>query len=180
MIPSEQLPQTDHTMTEPTAEPVKDPSIAAGHSRRTFLFKLALAVNGVVGVVLAIPIVGYLLGPRVEKDLRRQLLDQPRARSRTSLKAKPASSAIATPSPLIGTARPATSPPGSVASPATPSRSSPSTALTSAAPSAGSPSPNSSSAPATVAPTTPTAPAPPVHPNAASSSTSTKSRTAPS
>jgi len=45
MIPSEQLPQTDHTMTEPTAEPVKDPSIAAGHSRRTFLFKLALLVT---------------------------------------------------------------------------------------------------------------------------------------
>jgi len=67
MIPSEQLPQTDHTMTEPTAEPVKDPSIAAGHSRRTFLFKLALLVNGAVGVVLAIPIVGYLLGPALKK-----------------------------------------------------------------------------------------------------------------
>src|ERR1700679_3206375 len=67
MIPSEQLPQTDHTMTEPTAEPVKDPSIAAGHSRRTFLFKLALMVNGAVGVVLAIPIVGYLLGPALKK-----------------------------------------------------------------------------------------------------------------
>jgi menaquinol-cytochrome c reductase iron-sulfur subunit len=67
MIPSEQLPQTDRTMTEPTTEPVKDPSIAAGHSRRTFLFKLALVVNGAVGVVLAIPIVGYLLGPALKK-----------------------------------------------------------------------------------------------------------------
>jgi menaquinol-cytochrome c reductase iron-sulfur subunit len=66
MIPSEQLPQTDHTITEPT-EPVKDPSIAAGHSRRAFLFKLALVVNGAVGVVLAIPIVGYLLGPALKK-----------------------------------------------------------------------------------------------------------------
>ena len=67
MIPSEQLPQTDHTITEPSTEPVKDPSIAAGHSRRAFLFKLALVVNGAVGVVLAIPIVGYLLGPALKK-----------------------------------------------------------------------------------------------------------------
>jgi menaquinol-cytochrome c reductase iron-sulfur subunit len=67
MTPSEQLPQTDHTTTEPAAEFVKDPSIAAGHSRRTFLFKLALMVNGAVGIVLAIPIVGYLLGPALKK-----------------------------------------------------------------------------------------------------------------
>jgi Rieske Fe-S protein len=67
MTPIEQLPPTDRTMTEPTAEPVKDPSIAAGHSRRTFLFKLALMVNGAVGVVLAIPIVGYILGPALKK-----------------------------------------------------------------------------------------------------------------
>jgi menaquinol-cytochrome c reductase iron-sulfur subunit len=40
MIPSEQLPPTDHTITEPVAEPVKAPAIAAGHSRRTFLFTL--------------------------------------------------------------------------------------------------------------------------------------------
>jgi menaquinol-cytochrome c reductase iron-sulfur subunit len=67
MTPSEQLPPTDHTITEPVAEPVKDPAIAAGHSRRTFLFKLALMVNGAVGVVLAIPIVGYILGPALKK-----------------------------------------------------------------------------------------------------------------
>src|SRR6201996_2766372 len=67
MIPSEQLPQTDHTMTEPTADPVKDPSTAAAPSRRAFLFQLALLVNGAVGVVLAIPIVGYLLGPALKK-----------------------------------------------------------------------------------------------------------------
>ena len=67
MIPSEQLPPTDHTITEPVAEPVKDPAIAAGHSRRTFLFTLALMVNAAVGVVLAIPIVGYVLGPALKK-----------------------------------------------------------------------------------------------------------------
>jgi menaquinol-cytochrome c reductase iron-sulfur subunit len=67
MTPSEQLPPTDQTLTEPQPDVVKDPSIAAGHSRRAFLFKLALAVNGVVGVVLAIPLVGYLLGPALRK-----------------------------------------------------------------------------------------------------------------
>lgn len=35
----------------------------AGHSRRTFLFKLSLLANGVVGAVMAVPIIGYLLGP---------------------------------------------------------------------------------------------------------------------
>ncbi len=39
----------------------------AGHSRRTFLFKLALLVNGAVGAVLAVPIIGYLLGPASTK-----------------------------------------------------------------------------------------------------------------
>lgn len=33
------------------------------HSRRTFLFKIALLANGAVGAVLAVPILGYILGP---------------------------------------------------------------------------------------------------------------------
>lgn len=33
------------------------------HSRRKFLMKLALLANGVVGAVLAVPVLGYLLGP---------------------------------------------------------------------------------------------------------------------
>jgi len=41
---------------------------AAAHSRRTFLFKLSLALNGVVGAALAVPIVGYLLGPTMKKS----------------------------------------------------------------------------------------------------------------
>lgn len=40
---------------------------AAAHSRRTFLFKLSLLLNGVVGTVLAVPLVGYLLGPTMKK-----------------------------------------------------------------------------------------------------------------
>jgi Rieske Fe-S protein len=41
---------------------------AAAHSRRSFLFKLSLALNGVVGAALAVPIVGYLLGPTMKKS----------------------------------------------------------------------------------------------------------------
>jgi len=37
-------------------------------SRRNFLFKLSVLLNGAVGAVLAVPIVGYLLGP-VKNDL---------------------------------------------------------------------------------------------------------------
>ena len=39
----------------------------AGHSRRTFLFKLSLLANGAVGTVMAVPIIGYLLGPATKK-----------------------------------------------------------------------------------------------------------------
>lgn len=38
-----------------------------GHSRRVFLFKVSLLLNGAVGVVLAIPIFGYFLGPAFRK-----------------------------------------------------------------------------------------------------------------
>ena len=40
---------------------------AAKHSRRSFVFKLALLANGAVGAVLAVPIIGYLLGPAMRK-----------------------------------------------------------------------------------------------------------------
>ena len=54
-----------------------DPMTAAGsganpgnaaHSRRVFLFKLSLLLNGAVGAVLAVPIVGYLLGPALKRS----------------------------------------------------------------------------------------------------------------
>ena len=35
----------------------------AKHSRRVFLFKLSLGLNALVGAVLAVPILGYVLGP---------------------------------------------------------------------------------------------------------------------
>ena len=41
----------------------KDSAHASATSRRAFLFKLAVGMNGLVGAALAVPIVGYLLGP---------------------------------------------------------------------------------------------------------------------
>lgn len=40
---------------------------AAAHTRRAFLFKLSLLLNAAVGTVLAVPLVGYLLGPATKK-----------------------------------------------------------------------------------------------------------------
>jgi Rieske Fe-S protein len=37
-------------------------------SRRKFLFKLSVAVNGIVGAIFAVPILGYLLGPAMKKE----------------------------------------------------------------------------------------------------------------
>ena len=41
---------------------------AAFQSRRAFLFKLSLALNGAVGAVVAVPILGYILGPALKKN----------------------------------------------------------------------------------------------------------------
>ena len=40
---------------------------AALHTRRAFLFKLSLLLNGMVGAVLAVPVLGYILGPALRK-----------------------------------------------------------------------------------------------------------------
>jgi len=63
MIPSEPIPPSDQAIT--TTEPAAN-NKSAGHSRRVFLFKLSLLVNGAVGVVLGVPILGYLLGPALK------------------------------------------------------------------------------------------------------------------
>jgi menaquinol-cytochrome c reductase iron-sulfur subunit len=60
MTPSDEpVPLSDQA---PLTEPAKNPN-SAGHSRRVFLFKLSLLINGAVGAVLAVPILGYLLKP---------------------------------------------------------------------------------------------------------------------
>jgi menaquinol-cytochrome c reductase iron-sulfur subunit len=53
----------------PTAPPEHAPHGPVHRdSRRTFLFKLSLALNGAVGAVLAVPVLGYLLGPALKRD----------------------------------------------------------------------------------------------------------------
>lgn len=74
---SDTRPPTDHEAPRgeehippgtPMTEPVNPESHKkAGDSRRTFLFKLSLLINGAVGAVLAVPILGYLLGPALKK-----------------------------------------------------------------------------------------------------------------
>ena len=41
---------------------------AAAHTRRVFLFKVAVGLNALVGAVLAVPLIGYLLGPAMKKS----------------------------------------------------------------------------------------------------------------
>src|ERR1700723_3797350 len=63
MIPSEQIPSSDQASSTTEAEAKLK---SAGQSRRVFLFKLSLLLNGAVGAILAVPIIGYLLGPAVK------------------------------------------------------------------------------------------------------------------
>jgi menaquinol-cytochrome c reductase iron-sulfur subunit len=68
MTPSEPTPQSDSASQDGQAIPQELMSArSARHSRRAFLFKLSLLANGAVGAVLAVPIIGYLLGPAVKK-----------------------------------------------------------------------------------------------------------------
>ena len=64
MIENDPLPAERQSMSGMSQDSAK----TAGHSRRVFLFKLSLFVNGAVGAVLAIPLVGYLLGPALKKS----------------------------------------------------------------------------------------------------------------
>ncbi len=70
-----------HTPPEPGEQPAAEgataQSAAAGaapstksaeHTRRAFLFKMSVLLNGAVGAVLAVPIIGYLLGPAFKKS----------------------------------------------------------------------------------------------------------------
>ena len=71
MTPSEPIPQSDSASQGGQAislEPARERS--ARHSRRAFLFKLSLLANGAVAAVLAVPIIGYLLGPALRKSSR--------------------------------------------------------------------------------------------------------------
>src|SRR5580698_8064214 len=64
MNPNEPLSPGDQA----TASELATNDKSAGHSRRVFLFKLSLLLNGAVGAVMAVPILGYLLGPALKKS----------------------------------------------------------------------------------------------------------------
>jgi Rieske Fe-S protein len=69
MTPSEPTLQSNSASQGGQAIPQELASArGAGHSRRAFLFKLSLLANGAVGAILAVPIIGYLLGPAVKKS----------------------------------------------------------------------------------------------------------------
>ena len=53
--------------TPSSIDPSSPDAKAAAHSRRAFLFKLSVLLNAAVGAVLAVPLVGYLLGPAMKK-----------------------------------------------------------------------------------------------------------------
>jgi menaquinol-cytochrome c reductase iron-sulfur subunit len=57
--------QQSQTTTPPPPEPELPSAV---RSRRAFLFKIALVLNGAVGAVLAVPVLGYLLGPALRRD----------------------------------------------------------------------------------------------------------------
>ena len=59
--------QTQDASNPANHEPVQE-SNASARSRRVFLFKLSVMLNAAVGAVLAVPLVGYLLGPTSKKD----------------------------------------------------------------------------------------------------------------
>jgi Rieske Fe-S protein len=61
-------PVNEGTVAKSAAKPRDANPGSAGHSRRAFLFKLSVLLNGAVGAVLAVPIVGYLLGPALKKS----------------------------------------------------------------------------------------------------------------
>ena len=58
-------PQPDNLQP---ASPEETAAKAASHTRRAFLFKLSVALNAAVGAVLAVPLVGYLLGPTFKRN----------------------------------------------------------------------------------------------------------------
>ena len=57
----------DEMLTPPTPEEQEAMLERDRISRRTYLMKLGVAINAVVGLVLAIPVIGYLLGPTLQR-----------------------------------------------------------------------------------------------------------------
>jgi menaquinol-cytochrome c reductase iron-sulfur subunit len=67
MTPNEQNPPGEPAPITDSTQPQSASALSTGHSRRVFLFKLSLYINAIVGAIVAVPIIGYLLGP-AKKD----------------------------------------------------------------------------------------------------------------
>jgi menaquinol-cytochrome c reductase iron-sulfur subunit len=69
-IPSHPAPDEKTQCRDPwSATPEEIAAAQPGvTSRRSFLFKVAVGLNALVGAVLAVPIVGFLVGPAMKKD----------------------------------------------------------------------------------------------------------------
>jgi len=65
--PTEETPLPAPSEWLGTAREIEDAHTSAT-SRRSFLFRMAIGLNAVVGAVLAVPIVGFLLGPAMKKE----------------------------------------------------------------------------------------------------------------
>ena len=123
---------------------------AAAHTRRTFLFKFAVGLNAAVGAVLAVPLIGYLLGPAMKKDKDTGSWINLGA-TKDFPEGEPGWPTSSARSRRSETARPRSLPAGYGISRGTNSRSSQSTARTSVALCTGLRSQSSSSVPATAA-----------------------------
>lgn len=62
------VPETPNGETQGETRTTAPAQPEIDRSRRSFLFKISLALNGVVGAVLAVPILGYLFGPSFRRD----------------------------------------------------------------------------------------------------------------
>jgi quinol---cytochrome c reductase iron-sulfur subunit, bacillus type len=65
---SEGSQHTQHETPQAESNVALSPQAAALHSRRAFLFKISVAINAAVGAVLAVPLIGYLLGPATRRE----------------------------------------------------------------------------------------------------------------
>ena len=54
-------------------EPTQEPAIPQKVSRRSMLMTLGVALNAVAGILFAVPLVGYILGPAKRKEIRADL-----------------------------------------------------------------------------------------------------------
>lgn len=62
------MSEFEQQQTSPTHEFPPGAGSAGEHTRRAFLFKLAVMLNAAVGAVLAVPLIGYVLGPALKKS----------------------------------------------------------------------------------------------------------------